>query len=95
MISSLPFLAGVSGLAFGSVLIVILMSVVGRRVAVEPELAMVLTLVTVLGELLVSFLVLLGVRAVAPEGLVWFGIAMGTGFIVGLGVLAAKLMKQV
>lgn len=46
---------------------------------------------SVFAGLLVSLGALFGYRAIAPEGLIWFGPSLVAGFVVGLGAFALKV----
>ena len=31
---------------------------------------------------------------IAPDGFVWFGVALGAGYVIGLGIAAVRMMRQ-
>ena len=52
------------------------------------------TMGAVFGGLLLALGLLFGYRALAPDGIVWFGPAMVGGYVVALGVFAIRAASQ-
>ena len=47
-----------------------------------------------MGGMLVASGVLIGYVLVAPGGFLWFGVALGAGYVIGLGIAAVWMMRE-
>ncbi len=89
-----PIVATILGLAYGLSLISILYVAVKRKLDADMGIAIGMTLNVVLLEMVGTFALLYGFRSFFPEGFVWFGIAMGIGFLSGVAVVSIRLNKE-
>lgn len=83
------------GCVFGVVLISLLYIAIKYLTVGKADMVVIVVLGVVLIELIVAFAVFYVVRTVAPEGLVGFGAATAAGYLIGLVVVGAKLLKEV
>jgi hypothetical protein len=47
-----------------------------------------------MGGMLVASAVLLAFVWLVPKGFVWFGVSLGAGFVIGLGVIAIGMLRE-
>jgi hypothetical protein len=91
---STPWLAVLLGLVVGVGLIA---AVAGSRklsTSSDGRDAITLMMLFMMGSMLVASAVLLCYVFAAPAGFVWFGMSLGVGFIIGLGVFSLILMRE-
>lgn len=89
-----PIVATILGLAYGLALIFILFAAVKSKLGAEAGIAIGVTLNVILLEMVGTFAVLYGFRSFFPEGFLWFGVAMGVGFLSGVAVVSIRLNKE-
>jgi hypothetical protein len=86
--------AAVLGFLIGAVLIAA--SAWSRNISTssEAENGLAIMMAFMMGGMLVASAVLIGYVLVAPGGFLWFGVSLGAGYVVGLGVAAFWMMKE-
>lgn len=89
-----PIAATILGLAYGLLLISILYLAVKSKLDADSGIAIGVTLNIVLLEMVGTFALLYGFRSFFPEGFLWFGVAMGVGFLSGVAVVSIRLHKE-
>jgi len=91
---AVPAVAITLGAIFGVGLIAPLFWASRFATAEKADFALVATMVSSMGGLIVAGAVLFGYRQLAADGFVWFGVSVVGGFMVGLGVAAVVMLRR-
>ncbi|HHX48660.1 MAG TPA: hypothetical protein GX718_15085, partial [Brevibacterium sp.] len=86
--------AAILGIAFGLFLAWLLLFSGRPRTDEEAQWRFALSFAVMFAELLFAFFVLVVYRAVAPDGLAWFGIGLAIGQVVGLIGMSYVLTRR-
>jgi Sec-independent protein secretion pathway component TatC len=86
-----PAIAIALGVFVGLVLLAPVIWATRFFVSDKIDVGLAIVMGSVFAGLLVALGALFGYRAVAPDGLIWFGPSLVAGFVVGLGVFALKV----
>jgi hypothetical protein len=91
---AIPVVAAVLGFLTGAVLITA--AAWSRKFSTSSDArdGLAIMMMFMMGGMLVASGVLIGYVLVAPGGFVWFGVALGAGYVVGLGVSAVWMMRE-
>jgi hypothetical protein len=91
---AIPAVAAVLGFLIGAALIGA--SAWSRNISTSSDArdGLAIMMMFMMGGMLVASGVLIGYVMVAPDGFVWFGVSLGAGYVIGLGVAAVQMMRQ-
>jgi hypothetical protein len=91
---AIPAVAAVLGFLTGAVLITA--AAWSRKISTSSDArdGLAIMMMFMMGGMLVASGVLIGYVLMAPGGFVWFGVALGAGYVVGLGVSAVWMMRE-
>ncbi|PKQ17101.1 MAG: hypothetical protein CVT67_01285 [Actinobacteria bacterium HGW-Actinobacteria-7] len=91
---AVPVVAVMLGVIVGAGLIAPLFWASRFATAEKADFALVATMVSSMGGLIVAGAILFGYRHLAADGFVWFGSSVVGGFVVGLGVAAVVMLRR-
>ena len=91
---AIPAVAAVLGFLIGAVLIAA--SAWSRNLSTSSDArdGLAIMMMFMMGGMLVASGVLIGYAFVAPAGVTWFGLSLGAGFVIGLGVAAVQMVRE-
>jgi hypothetical protein len=91
---STPTIAAVLGFLIGAALIGA--SAWSRNLSTSSDAhdGLVMMMFFMMGGMLVASGVLIVYVLVAPNGFLWFGLALGAGYVIGLGISAVLMMRE-
>ena len=91
---AIPSVAAVLGFLFGAALITA--SAWSRNLSTSSDArdGLAIMMMFMMGGMLVASGVLIGYVLLAPSGFLWFGLALGAGYVIGLGVAAVQMMRE-
>ncbi|MDR3685797.1 MAG: hypothetical protein P4L93_02400 [Coriobacteriia bacterium] len=91
---AIPAVAAVLGFLIGAVLIAA--SAWSRNLSTSSDArdGLAIMMMFMMGGMLVASGVLIGYVLVAPGGFLFFGLSLGAGYVIGLGVSAVWMMRE-
>ena len=91
---AIPAVAAVLGFLIGAVLITA--SAWSRNLSTSSDATdgLAIMMAFMMGGMLLASAVLIGYVLVAPAGFLWFGLSLGAGYVIGLGVSAVRMMRE-
>jgi hypothetical protein len=90
---AIPAVAAVLGFLIGAALIGA--SAWSRNISTSSDAlnGLAIMMIFMVGGMLVASGVLIGYVLVAPSGFLWFGLSLGAGFVIGLGIAAVRMTR--
>jgi hypothetical protein len=89
-----PAVAAVLGLVVGVALISA--TALSRKLipSADAQSGVLLMMVSMFGGMVVASIVLFAYALIAPQGFLWFGLALGVGFITGLAYFSVQMLRE-